>query len=355
MTKSIVLGVMSGSSLDGLDFALCQFKGLEDVEYEILSVGHSKLPPILSAELKHAAKLNGKALCLLDVQFGKFIGLRSKQYLRRKGISVDLIAVHGHTVFHEPADGFSLQLGHGAHIAQQSGIPACTDFRTTDISKGGQGAPLAFMADQFLFPGYAAYLNLGGIVNMTVLNNTRIISYDICGGNQVLNMLAGIRKLKYDDKGAIAREGKPIESLLLKALDLPFHKMYPPKSLSNDWVQNELLPIFSSAKNKLEHRLATMVEYIAHCVAVEIKRHVKTGSGKIFTTGGGAHNTYLIERINEKLGDRLEIFCPAKTIIDGKEAMLMAFLGYLRMHRQINTFAKATGASGDGIGGTIYL
>jgi anhydro-N-acetylmuramic acid kinase len=354
--SSTVIGAMSGSSLDGLDIALCHF----DVKDGIIkwSIEHGEtisFPPALQKALQAAPSLNGYELLKLDASFGKHIGETIHHWRTDNNCTADFIASHGHTVFHEPANGFTTQIGSGAHIAFATGIDTITNFRAADVAAGGQGAPFAPIADKALFPGYQAYLNLGGIANVSIhATDGQWKGWDIGPCNQALNHLATKLNLPYDYGGQIAAQGKANKKIIEALVAMfPFENGRP-KGLSNKEVQKTWIQYLDTRTESVVDLLASTTE----AVVVLILKHLQEIASlqpKILVTGGGAHNLYLIKRIEALSGqNKMKFELPAATIIDYKECALMAYLGYLTLHGRPYGIKDITGASSDTIGGAIH-
>ena len=259
---------------------------------------------------------------------------------------VQLLSSHGHTVFHNPKDGYSVQIGSGAVLAAQTNLPVVCDLRSLDIAYGGQGAPLVPLADSILFSEYTACLNLGGFANISILPN----AWDIGVCNNLLNMLAREKGVEYDAEGSIAKSGEIIDDLLDKMLSISYHSLPPPKSIGVEWMHKELYHLLEKvADHPLEDRMRTAVEYIAISIVNDCPK-----SGIILVTGGGAFNSFLIQRLNE-LADGVEFYIPESDIINGKEAFAFAFLGLLRWLGKPNVLKSATGASKESSGGAVWL
>ncbi len=343
-----VIGVMSGSSLDGIDLALCRF-GQKHGQWSFTVEAARTIPYGLEMKerLLAATEADGLELARLHRDIGMAIGQACHVLLQEH--PAELIASHGHTIFHQPDEGLTLQLGSGAHIAAASGLPTITDFRTLDVALGGQGAPFVPFGERHLFPEHRVFVNLGGIANIAVHGGERSIGYDICPCNQALDLLANEAGKPYDADGAMARSGK-VDAELLAALDaLAFYKQPPPRSLGREWFDAQLKPLITSDA-LLADRMRTVMEHVAALVARELD---KAGAGTGLFTGGGAHNGFLIERI-AALGPARPVL-PAKELIDYKEAVIFAFLGLMRWRGEANTLASVTGARRDSCGGALYL
>ncbi len=342
------LGIMSGSSLDGLDLALCTFSERRGQwGHTIVEARTVPYPKALQERLLQA--MHGSALDLahLDADLGTFIGQASKRFLH--GRKVDLIASHGHTIFHQPELGFSTQIGSGARIAAISGTTTVCDFRSADVAAGGQGAPLVPLGERLLFPDHKAFINLGGICNISLHGAKRIVGYDVCIGNQALNELAGEADLPFDRDGKLACSGQVDKTLLKRLNALPFHRRKPPKSLGREWFQESVMPLIRDHRIALEDRLSTTTEHIA----LQLGRALANAEGHVLITGGGARNRYLVERIAAHTAAL--VMLPTSDVVDFKEALVFALLGVLRMRGDANAVASVTGARRDTVGGAVYL
>ena len=341
-----VIGLMSGTSLDGLDVAICEFTCDSTWSGRILQFNMFDFPEALRSSLKNSMILTAEELWKLDKSWAHFaaecVSKTSPELLLR----VQLLSSHGHTVFHNPQDGYSVQIGSGAVLAAQSNLPVVCDLRSLDIAYGGQGAPLVPLVDSTLFSEYTACLNLGGFANISILPK----AWDIGVCNNLLNILAREKGVEYDAEGSIAKSGKIIGDLLQQMLSIPYHRLPPPKSLGVEWMQKELYPLLEKvADHPLEDRMRTSVEYIAISIVNDCPK-----AGKILVTGGGAFNRFLNQRLNE-LGDGVEFYLPESEVINGKEAFAFAFLGLLRWLGKPNVLKSTTGARKESSGGAVWL
>lgn len=351
-----VLGGMSGTSLDGLDLALCRFEQTIDKRvswrYQILAAQTLPYPPSLENDLRHAHELTGHSLIELDRRYAKFLGEQASAFLdlHAAGQAPDLFVVHGHTVFHAPEAGYTFQLGSPSVIAVTGGCPVLSELRSADIALGGQGAPLVPIGDRMLFSDYAACVNLGGFANLSMENNGARIAWDICPLNFVMNPLAEKHNEthSFDPEGSIARSGEVIPELLDALEQLDYYAKSGPKSLGREWVQQFITPLVK-ANYAPANILRTWVEHSAR----RITRDLRSCQGPILFTGGGAKNAYLMELIHAKLGDRMIIGDPL--LVDFKEAMVFAFLGALYLTKSNNVLASVTGAARDHCAGTLHL
>jgi anhydro-N-acetylmuramic acid kinase len=346
-----VTGIMSGTSLDGIDLAACNFIMRNGVwEFSIKHAITYPYSPDWKLRLQKLFCSDAEELAHAHFDFGKLTGEFVNRFHSETGFDPLLIASHGHTVFHNPGKGYSLQIGNGASIATTSGKPVVCDFRATDISLGGQGAPLVPIGDQILFHQYDACLNLGGFSNISLNRKGKRIAFDICPVNTVLNKLAAELGKTFDNKGDIARHGEIIPSLLEALNDLPFYAKSPPKSLGAEWLELYVYPVISGDRYLVKDKLRTFVEHIVNQIAKVISDHDITN---MLVSGGGVYNIFLLESLRKST--KCDIIVPETEIIDFKEALVFALLGLLRWFEQPNCLASATGASHDSIGGTVYL
>jgi anhydro-N-acetylmuramic acid kinase len=265
---------------------------------------------------------------------------------------VGLIASHGHTVFHFPGSRFTIQIGDGATLAAGTGIPVACDFRSSDIALGGQGTPIVPIGDLLLFKEYKYLLNLGGIANLTIKEENKIIAFDICAANQVLNYYAAHRELEYDRDGTLAASGQLYEPLLKALNELGYYKKLSPKSLDNGFSRDTIIPLIEHFNISIEDKLHTYCEHIGYQIAAHMGEMQTNNNGNLFVTGGGVFNTFLTGRI--KAHSPLPVHIPSDRIVKYKEALVMAFIGLLRLRNEINVLGAVTGASRDSVGGALY-
>ncbi len=349
--KYKVIGVMSGTSLDGLDVALCSFilengKWLFNIEKAVTI----EYPDEWKIILESAQNLNALDFIQLHRKYGAFIGRSIKGF--KEGIQdVDFIASHGHTVFHKPEEDITFQIGSGAYIAAESGMQTISDFRTLDIALGGQGAPLVPIGDKLLFSDYDACINIGGFANISYNEKSIRAAYDICPVNFVLNQLMETYfNTSYDDKGKQGRLGVVNQALLNQLNQLSFYEQGGPKSLAREWVEQEFGPVLDKYEISINDKITTCYAHFSEQIANIIKN---LRFKKVLFTGGGAYNEFLLELIQKKCDASLIV--PERTIVDYKEALIFAFLGVLRNEQEINCLKSVTGASKDNSGGCIYL
>ena len=345
MNSYRVVGLMSGTSLDGVDLALCTFrheKGgwkfkIEDaktIPYSFREKGNLALMPVMSVQdfiSDHAG-------------YGKFLGGLVKKFLGNR--SADFVASHGHTIFHQPSEHFTFQAGDGAALSAACGLPVVCDFRSVDIALGGQGAPLVPLGDKILFSEYDYCLNLGGIANISFEKKGKRVAFDICPVNIILNHLSLGKGKSFDKDGRIAMKGSVKKNLLSKLNSVSYYRRSFPKSLGREDIEKNFFPILNPNTEMTEDKLRTFCEHIA------VQIGSVTGTGRMLVTGGGAYNSFLIERIRSC--SNAEIVIPSKEIIEFKEALIFAFLGLRRWRNEINCLSSVTGALRDSSGGAVY-
>jgi anhydro-N-acetylmuramic acid kinase len=345
-----IIGTMSGTSLDGLDLALCKFSQTPGGwNYSIERAKTYTYTKEWTNKLSGAENLSGLELLKLHNDFGKLTGNYINDFLQNNVSDVDFISSHGHTVFHQPSQGYTLQIGSGAYIAANTGITTICDFRTLDVALGGQGAPLVPIGDKLLFSEYEYCLNLGGFANISFDENEKRIAFDICPVNIVINHLASQAGIAFDKDGNLGKNGNLDANLLHELDNLPFYYKKGPKSLGKEWILAEFIPILNKYPLKPTDKIRTVYEHIA----VQIGESIKSATlSKVLVTGGGTHNKFLMELLQSKI--RHNFILPSKKIIDYKEALIFAFLGLLRYLETTNCLKSVTSASTDNIGGIIY-
>ena len=351
-----VIGLMSGSSLDGLDIAYVQLTEVRDQwSYEIVESACMPYPDEWVEKLSQAASLNAPELFRLHTSYGHYVGNAVAQFIEHNQLQhrLHFVASHGHTVWHEPETRTTVQIGDGAAIAAILQVPVISDLRNVDVALGGQGAPIVPVADRYLFSEYDFCLNIGGIANITI-NHEQPIAFDICPANQLLNHFAQQTGLPYDRDGAVAETGQVIMEVLEAAGRSSFYQTDPPKSLDNRFAQEILIPLFQQ-QNAADH-LRTSVQHIAEQIKRAIKPYLHAGKQQqMLVTGGGALNKFLITKIQEELGEECLVIVPEENTVLYKEALAMALIGTLRWREEINIWNSVTGAARSSIGGAIWL
>jgi anhydro-N-acetylmuramic acid kinase len=342
----LALGLMSGTSLDGLDIALVRYSKETSWKYEVLKTHFVAYTKEWKERLESSIKLKEEALTKLDSDYGRLLGIEVRAFLKESKTKPQFIASHGHTVFHQPENGFTLQIGSGAQIASIAGVKTICDFRSTDVALGGQGAPLVPVADKYLFSKYDACINIGGFANVSFPKSTPLLGFDICPVNVLLNTYAQKVGQEYDKDGLIAAKGNLNKALLTKLLEATKGRT---NSLGVEWVEQVLRPLLA-INSSVEDIITTLTRYSAESIAsVLTEKNCKTA----LLTGGGTLNTYLIEQIKDMTA--CEILVPEKECIEFKEAIAFGFLGVLRMEEVPNVYKSVTGASRDSVSGAIYL
>lgn len=343
---------MSGTSLDGLDIAYCSFEFSENIwTFKINEASTLKFPSNIKEKLKFAINMTGLDLMKMHNELGNYIGFSINNFISENRINrneVNCISSHGHTIFHQPELNLTTQIGNGANISALSYLPVICDFRTTDISLGGQGAPLVPIGDKLLFSKYGYCINLGGIANISFKSSKQRIAYDICPVNLVLNKLSQELGLEYDKGGKIAKTGKVDSELLNKLNSLNYYQKKHPKSLGIEWVESKVFPIINASSNSTQNKLRTFVEHIS----IQLSKNMNDSKKSVLLSGGGTFNSFLVQRIKANTDN--EIIIPPNQIIDFKEALIFAFLGVLRLRKETNCLKSVTGASNNNIGGCIY-
>jgi anhydro-N-acetylmuramic acid kinase len=355
-SKKVILGVMSGTSCDGLDLALCRFWGeFPDVEFEIISAQCFEYSAEWREKLQRAIHLSALDLSILENQWTRKVADDVATFLANETVQPELIGFHGHTIFHQPQNGFTLQIGSGATLSSLTGVDTVCDFRQQDVARGGQGAPLVPMGEKWLFKNYTGFMNLGGFSNVTkrIVSDEGIetmLAHDVCALNIVINRLCGELELPYDSEGEIAASGKVSIGLFESLNAIEYYKNESKGSLGLEWVEQFVLPIleyFRKSENlSAENLIATFTEHCAYLCAQRMH------AGKFLISGGGTHNTHLLNRI--KHFSKAEIEVPNKQLNDFKEAIIFAFLAGLRVANLPNTLPSVTGASKEGVNGAHY-
>lgn len=353
MERYRVIGIMSGTSLDGIDVALCDLINTDQKKWssQIINAKTFKYSKTIKDKLSNATNFSGIDLMLLSNEIGDLIGHTILNFIYEFHLEkdkIDFISSHGHTIFHQPNKKLTVQIGNGANISSITKIPVICDFRSTDLALNGNGAPLVPIGDKHLFSEYNYCLNLGGIANISFEQNSQTTAFDVCPVNIVLNKLVSELNIDFDDEGKIARAGT-INTLLLDQLNnIEYYSLNPPKSIGIEWIEKEVFPVINSFNIKLPDKLCTYIEH----VALQIAKVSNTANNNILVTGGGAYNSFLIERIQRV--NKSILVLPQTKIIEYKEALIFAFLGVLRFRNEINCLSSVTGANENNIGGCIY-
>ena len=348
-----VIGIMSGTSLDGLDLAFCVFtKKGNSWNYEIKKAETISYSTEWEKRLKGLPEASAQEFAQTNADYGHFIGHEVNAFINKHKFEVDFISSHGHTIFHQPELRFTSQIGDGASISAETGLDVVCDFRSLDIALGGQGAPLVPIGDQMLFSEFDYRLNLGGFANISFEESGKTRAFDIAPANIALNYFANELGLDFDTSGKLASTGKLIEELFEKLNALPFYQIRGSKSLGREWLETQFLPLIDSSYS-IPDILNTLVHHLTYQISVVLNQSsIKNRNQKLLITGGGAYNSFLIDQLKEKTNN--EILIPSDELIQFKEALIFAFLGVLRFENQFNTLKEVTGAKENSIGGAIY-
>ncbi|MBS1615798.1 MAG: anhydro-N-acetylmuramic acid kinase [Bacteroidetes bacterium] len=352
-----VLGLMSGSSLDGLDIAFVDLRETDGHwHYEWIAVECISYPTEWRQKLQSIQHESVPDFLRTHVAYGHYIGKTVRDFLKRYSGEKrpDFITSHGHTILHEPQQGVSCQIGDGASIAAETGLPVISDLRNMDMALGGQGAPIVPIGDKLLFKEYDFLLNLGGIANVTVQKEA--LAFDICPCNQLLNHFAQQLGFDFDDSGNFAKSGRASIELLGVLRKKKYYKRLPPKSLNNEFSILEIIPLIEAENLSPQDALATCSAHISECIAAAIAPYAyRTRPSKMLASGGGAFNKFLLAQIQEQLSEKgIELLVPDARLISFKEALVMALIGALRWRGERNVLSSVTGAQRDSIGGAIW-
>lgn len=346
--KTRAIGLMSGTSLDGLDICFAEFEKTNNRwQFKIIEAETIPYSEEWEKNLKNSIDLSSEDLLALNSDYGFYLGEKVKGFIERKNIKeIDLISSHGHTVFHQPHRKFTLQIGDGRALKLVKSIPVVYDFRSQDVLMGGNGAPLVPIGDELLFSEFDACLNLGGFSNISFKKSGNRIAFDICPVNIILNKISQNLGEKFDRNGDFARKGTVDSELLEKFNQIEFYLQQHPKSLGIEFCNQYIFPLLENTDSHTA--LATFTEHSA----IQISKIFNDNNlKKVLFTGGGTYNSFLVEKIRSYASS--EIIIPDKKIIDFKEALIFAFMGVLRMNNEINVLSSATGSSNDHSSGII--
>jgi len=350
-----IIGLMSGTSLDGLDLAYCQISEIDGVyKYTIAETKSVDYTPEMKSNLKNAIHLPALELLELNNTYGTWLGEQTKLFIEEKKLDIDFIASHGHTTHHQPQKGVTYQIGSGQHVANACNQIVINDFRANDVALGGQGAPLVPIGDMLFFKEYDFCLNLGGISNISFQKGEDRIAYDIGLANMLLNYITQKIDVAYDKNGDLARFGKLNQNLLHSLNDLEFYKLPYPKSIGYEWFLKEVTPLVDKTKDTIPNLLHTAVVHISNQITIQIRQNISKENNKLLVTGGGALNSFLIDILKKELQNTATIVMPSKTVIEFKEALIFALMGVLRHQNKTNVLSSVTGAKKDSSSGVIF-
>ena len=339
-----LLGLMSGTSLDGLDIAQVSFgfSSNHNIDFQLINCKTYPLPKPIFEKLSNVFSLSAMAVFELDQELARFYAACIAQFISENNIKqteITAIASHGQTIFHQPNKGYTTQIGCGSTLNFLTKIPVINQFRQLDVSAGGQGAPLVPLGDALLFAPFAdGFLNLGGFANISTPQNASAVAYDIAPANLPMNQWMQQLGKAYDANGELAREGKINEAILSKVLSLEFFSQNGPKSLGTEWLESTYLPFFEHVS--IPDKLRTHLE-VLKTLCIRAFEYLDLKS--VYVTGGGAFNNYFIELLSAEFKGKLII--PDADIINYKEAIIFAFLGARFLRNETTTLSAVTGAT----------
>ncbi|MDX1544513.1 MAG: anhydro-N-acetylmuramic acid kinase [Christiangramia sp.] len=349
-TNYKVIGVMSGTSLDGIDLVLTEISFEGRTDFKIIVSETFPYPHEWRQKLDAAINLDPAELNKLDDDYTIYLSEVIRRFIQKYEIDlIDAVCSHGHTVKHRPEQGVTFQIGNRPKLAKLIDAPVVCDFRVQDVELGGQGAPLVPIGDRLLFNEYKYCINLGGFANVSLERDSQRIAYDICPVNTVLNYFMRKLQKEYDEDGKLARAGELDEELLAKLDSLKYYKKAPPKSLGIEWVNCEIIPLIEKNTREIPNILRTFTVHVAGQIANCLDNDPDS---KVLLTGGGTFNTFLIEEVKSR--SKCNFIVPEKQLIDFKEALIFALLGVLKLRGEINVLHSVTGAKIDHSSGRIY-
>ena len=346
-----VIGVMSGTSLDGIDLVAVKFQFKNSWDFKITHSETVSYSEEWYNTLKKLVTFSVEDLKKIDADYTKYLAGIIKNFITKNTLeNIDAVCSHGHTALHQPEKKLTYQIGNLPNLASFLGVKVVCDFRVQDVELGGQGAPLVPIGDKLLFLDYDYCINLGGFANISTDIEDSRIAYDICPVNIVLNHYVCKLGFNYDDEGKIATTGKINQELLNQLNNLSFYKENYPKSLGLEWVNIHVFPLIDSFELEVKNVLKTFVEHISIQIVSEIN---KKSNATVLITGGGVYNTYLVNRLKTYTNHTIVI--PNNQIVEYKEALIFALLGVLKLRKQVNCLKSVTGATKDHSSGKIYL
>ena len=349
-TEYRVIGVMSGTSLDGIDLVFAEIDLKKEVDFSIIASETYPYTAQWRSLLTDAINLEAPELNKLDNEYTEYLSGVILDFIEKYDIDLlDAVCSHGHTIKHRPKKGITLQIGNLPKLSKNLGIPVVCDFRIQDVELGGQGAPLVPIGDRLLFDQYKYCINLGGFANISQEKDSQRIAYDICPVNTVFNYFMQKIGKDYDENGKLARSGELNEELLQELNSLKFYTKKPPKSLGIEWVNSDVLPLIEKYRIEIPEILKTYAVHVAMQIANSLD---DDSSSDVLLTGGGVFNTYLIEELKSR--SSCNFIIPDNEVIDFKEALIFALLGVLKLRGEINVLSSVTGAKIDHSSGRIY-
>ncbi|MCB7481282.1 anhydro-N-acetylmuramic acid kinase [Christiangramia sediminis] len=345
-----LIGVMSGTSLDGIDLVFTEISFYDKPEFSIISAETFPYPKKWRDKLSSAINLDAPELNRLDEEYTAYLAEVINRFIQKYDIDlIDAVCSHGHTVKHRPKQGITYQIGNMPKLAHLINAPVVCDFRVQDVELGGQGAPLVPIGDRLLFNQYRYCINLGGFANVSMEKDSQRIAFDICPVNTVLNFFMRQLDREYDEDGKLAKSGKIDNELLAKLNSLQYYKKEPPKSLGIEWVNCEIIPLLEKYQSDIPSILKTFTTHAAIQIANSLDNNPQS---KVLLTGGGTFNTFFIEEIKSR--SQCDFVIPDKQLIDFKEALIFAFLGVLKLRGEVNVLSSVTGSKMDHSSGRVY-
>ncbi|BFZ24185.1 hypothetical protein BsWGS_27224 [Bradybaena similaris] len=357
MTSYHGLGVMSGTSMDGLDLCFAEFTGDSETDIWGYRIEHAATVPyskFMQERLANAINLSGIELIKLQSDYSHLVGQCVQKFIESRQLRPDFVASHGHTVFHQPEIGITLQLGEGEIISTYIGCPFVCNFRTKDVALGGQGAPLVPCGERFLFQQTDMCINLGGIANVGFKGDQGFV---VCPCNIVLNHLASLHDpdLQYDRDGQLAATGQVLPDILEQLDQLDFYQQTAPKSLDQQWVLQNVLPLLKTEQHSIPDLLQTYVEHISQHITSACVKAINKSHGTVLVTGGGAYNSALMTKLKEKLKKHsIKVVETENELVEYKEALVFAFFGLRSLLNVENVFSSVTGSRADTVSGSIH-
>ena len=350
MKDYYVIGLMSGTSIDGVDLVYVNFFFNKYWSFKILKFKTYEYDKDWQNILKNLIDKDQNSIKLIDKNYTKLLSKYILRFIEEFSIKkIDFVSSHGHTALHDPSNSITYQIGNLKELTNYTGLKVICDFRVEDIKLGGQGAPLVPVGEKYIFPEYDTLINIGGFANITIKSNNNLIAYDICPVNIVFNHLSNLINLKYDDKGKISSSGKINLELFNHLQSIDYYKQVSPKSLGVEWVKEVIIPIIN---NFIEIPGDDLLNTFSKHFAFQIANNIKS-SNKTLITGGGAYNDYLIQNIIDLTES--EIIIPSSEIIEYKEALIFGFLGVLKDLNINNCYSSVTGAIKDHCSGNIFI
>ena len=346
--KYNVIGIMSGTSCDGLDIAHCLFYKKNNYWiFELINCIDIPYPKQIKDRLLNCSHLDALSLKILDLDLGEFFKNEISKFIQSSESKFDLISSHGHTVFHDPKKKLTYQIGNPFIIYSSIRIPVVFNFRELDVIMSGEGAPLVPYGDKKLFNEFDYCINIGGILNISKLYEKKLIGYDICPGNIILNKFSRKLRKEYDIDGRLSSSGN-FNSTLFKVLnEIDYYKGEIPKSLDISYIEKIYYPLFTDIDPK--DILHTYVNHIAY----QINNAIQKKKSRVLLTGGGAFNAHILKKISYYNKHDHKFIVPNKDIIIFKEAIIFAFLGFLKLLKKKNISKSVTGSNFSSSSGLI--